>query len=72
MQWVVRFHNEFEPEFAALPLQVQNELLARAKVLVQIGPTLGRPVVDTLAGSRHPNMKELRFDSHLIELKAKK
>lgn len=25
------------------------------------GPGLGRPHVDTLAGSRHANMKELRF-----------
>lgn len=24
------------------------------------GPTLGRPLVDTVVGSRHPNMKELR------------
>ena len=24
---------------------------------------LGRPHVDTLKGSRHPNMKELRFDA---------
>lgn len=24
------------------------------------GPTLGRPYVDTVKGSRHPNMKELR------------
>ncbi len=24
---------------------------------------LGRPHVDTLAGSRYPNMKELRFDA---------
>src|SRR3989442_14046198 len=27
------------------------------------GPQLGRPRADTLNGSRHPNMKELRFDA---------
>src|SRR5438477_3393904 len=27
------------------------------------GPQLGRPRVDTLNGSRHANMKELRFDA---------
>lgn len=27
----------------------------------QFGPQLGRPRVDTLKGSRHANMKELRF-----------
>jgi hypothetical protein len=30
-------------------------------MLEQFGPHLGRPHVDTLQGSRHGNMKELRF-----------
>jgi len=30
-------------------------------LLQQFGPQLGRPHVDTLNGSRHANMKELRF-----------
>ena len=63
MKWTVRFHDEFEPEFDALLAEVQNELLACATVLAQIGPTLGRPHVDTLAGSKHANMKEIRFDA---------
>jgi len=63
MKWIVRFHAEFEPEFDALPVEVQDELLACATVLAQIGPTLGRPHVDTLAGSKHANMKEIRFDA---------
>ena len=33
------------------------------KLLAQFGPTLGRPRVDTLQGSRHANMKEFRFDA---------
>lgn len=32
-------------------------------MLEQFGPQLGRPYVDTLKGSRHANMKELRFDA---------
>ena len=40
---------------------MQDELLAHAEVLAEFGPALGRPHVDTLAGSRHANMKELRF-----------
>jgi hypothetical protein len=32
-------------------------------LLKQFGPGLGRPRVDTLKGSRHANMKELRFDA---------
>jgi hypothetical protein len=61
MAWTVLFHTEFEPEFARLPEEIQDELLARLKVLAQFGPRLGRPNVDTLAESSFPNMKELRF-----------
>lgn len=63
MEWTVRFHDDFDPEFDALPTEVQDELLARATLLSRIGPTLGRPHVDTLAGSKHANMKELRFEA---------
>jgi hypothetical protein len=61
MKWAVEFHKDFEPEFDALPDDVQRELLAHALLLEQFGPQLGRPRVDTLKGSRHANMKELRF-----------
>ncbi len=61
MKWQVRFHPAFDPEFDALSNAVQDELLAQAKLLQVFGPTLGRPRVDTLNGSRHANMKELRF-----------
>ena len=61
MTWTVLFHEAFEAEFAALDLDVQDELLAHAEVLAGFGPALGRPHVDTLSGSRHGNMKELRF-----------
>jgi hypothetical protein len=47
--------------FDSLPDDVQNELRAHALLLEQFGPQLGRPRVDTLKGSRHANMKELRF-----------
>lgn len=43
--------------------RVQNEMLTHARLLEQFGPQLGRPRVDTLKGSRHANMKELRFDA---------
>ena len=42
---------------------MQDELLAYIELLEQFGPQLGRPRGDTLNGSRHPNMKELRFDA---------
>ena len=61
MSWRVEFHGEFESEFATLDPVVQNELLALAKLLGDYGPQLGRPHADTLKGSVHANMKELRF-----------
>lgn len=61
--WTVEFHDDFAVEFARLPRAVQDELLAQAKGLELMGPTRGRPRVDTLTGSKHTNMKELRFDA---------
>jgi hypothetical protein len=61
VKWVVPVHEDFDPEFDALSEDVQDELLARARMLQTFGPTLGRPWVDTLNGSHHANMKELRF-----------
>jgi hypothetical protein len=63
MRWDVLFHREFKPEFNDLDLAVQDELLAIAKLLKVSGPNLGRPHADTLNGSRHANMKELRFNA---------
>ena len=54
---------EFEPELLALAPAVRIELLAQARVVEQFGPMTGRPRVDTLRGSKHANMKELRFDA---------
>src|SRR2546426_6676425 len=53
----------FKPEFDALNQDVRREVLALARVLQEFGPQLGRPRVDTLNGSRHANMKELRFSA---------
>lgn len=61
--YTVVFHTAFLAEFKALPRAVRVDLAAAAKVLEDRGPTLGRPHVDTLNGSRHANMKEMRFKS---------
>jgi hypothetical protein len=61
MSWAVEFADEFDPEFDALDIDVQIEILALSRLLQQFGPGLGRPRVDTLHGSHHANMKELRF-----------
>jgi hypothetical protein len=61
--WNVELHDDFVPEYTELPEEVQDELLAVIEVLEQMGPQLGRPRVDTLNGSRHANMKEVRFNA---------
>ena len=63
VKWEVDLHDELVPEYGELRKDVQDELLAHMEVLEQFGPQLGRPRVDTLNGSRHSNMKELRFDA---------
>ena len=62
-QWEAILHDDFTPEFKQLSSIVQNELVALTLNLREKGPLLGRPQVDTLKGSRHANMKELRFDA---------
>lgn len=61
-EWEVAFHDEFIREYRGLSESVQDVLVAAMKILREEGPLLGRPQVDTLKGSRHANMKELRFD----------
>jgi len=63
VSWAVEIGNEFEPEFDSLDEDVRVEILALARLLQQFGPQLGRPRVDTLSGSRHANMKELRLSA---------
>jgi hypothetical protein len=36
-------------------------LAARIDLLAEVGPSLARPLVDAVRGSRHSNMKELRY-----------
>lgn len=63
VKWKVLFSDEFDTEFTAFSREVQTAMLAKARLLEHFGPQLGRPNVDTLVGSKHANMKELRFDA---------
>ena len=63
MSWSVEIGDEFKEEFFALDEDVRTEILALARLLQQFGPQLGRPRIGTLNGSRHANMKELRFSA---------
>ena len=62
-KWAVKIADEFQPEFDRLQEDVQDAILTMSRMLQQLGPQLGRPQVDTLKGSRHANMKEMRFSA---------
>ena len=62
MTWAVLLHDAFADELAAFGENLQDELFAHAKLLAEFGPHLGRPTVDTLKGTSHANMKEMRFN----------
>jgi hypothetical protein len=61
MVWTILFHEAFAAEVLAMESPLRRELLAHTELLRLHGPQLGRPAVDTLKGSLHANMKELRF-----------
>jgi hypothetical protein len=64
MTWQIEFHPRFAEEAAELPEAVRETLFTMALLLADAGPQLKRPHCDTLGGSRHANMKELRFDAN--------
>ncbi|HEX3871740.1 MAG TPA: type II toxin-antitoxin system RelE/ParE family toxin [Pirellulales bacterium] len=55
--------NEFDAWFAELDDDSQAEIIAKVTLLELLGPRLARPHADTLKGSKHANMKELRADT---------
>jgi hypothetical protein len=61
--WAVDFHEEFLPEFQQFSSSIRRQVYSRIEVLKMFGPQVGRPLVDTLKGSRYSNMKELRLDA---------
>lgn len=58
--WSVEFYPACEAWANDLNQSDAEALLAAIRVLRERGPSLGRPLVDTVKTSRHPNMKELR------------
>ena len=58
--WEVEYTDEFGAWWDELDAQEQVSLAASVELLRQLGPNLPRPHADTLKGSRHANMKELR------------
>jgi hypothetical protein len=60
MTWEVEVSEEFREWYVNLTVDLRAAIAAAVDTLEEAGPDLGRPVVDTLKGSRYPNMKELR------------
>jgi hypothetical protein len=60
MAWEVEYTDQFERWYWSLDAPDRAAVVAAVDVLEDRGPGLGRPLVDTIKGSRHPNMKELR------------
>jgi hypothetical protein len=58
--WNVEFHPLCEVWADGLAQADAEALLAAVRILREVGPTLGRPLVDSVVASRHSNMKELR------------
>ena len=60
MAWEVEYTDEFGAWWETLSEAEQRAVIPAVGMLEEEGPALGRPLADTVAGSRHPNMKELR------------
>jgi len=66
VEWDVKYDEDFLAELEEFERTtgssaVREEVAALALLLQQFGPQLRRPHCDTLKGSKHANMKELRF-----------
>lgn len=61
--WHVATTDVFDRWFATLDEDAQVEIIAKVELLKLLGPKLSRPHADTLNGSKHANMKELRADT---------
>ena len=61
--WTIETTDTFDVWFDALDDTDRENVLASLMVLKERGPMLARPYTDTVKGSRHSNMKELRVQS---------
>lgn len=60
MAWSIEVTDEFEEWFTGLDRAERISIARKVDLLEEVGPLLGRPDVDTVKGSRFPNLKELR------------
>ncbi len=62
--WEIEYTDEFAAWWETLTASEQASVEASVELLEGSGPSVGRPHVDTIKGSRHSNMKELRTQHH--------
>jgi hypothetical protein len=60
MPWATERTREFEEWWRTLDESEKRRVVFSIRELEQAGPSMGRPLVDTVNGSRFLNMKELR------------
>lgn len=58
--WEVEVTDEYEAWFNSLDDAQQDSVRVSIAILEEVGPSLGRPHVDSLQGSKTENLKELR------------
>jgi len=58
--WGIEYTDEWGCWWEQLSEGDQERVRAAVEILEEVGPALGRPLVDTLQGSRLANLKELR------------
>ena len=61
--WAIDTTDTFDSWFDSLDDTDRANVLASLLVLQEMGPRLARPYADTVKGSIHSNMKELRVQS---------
>jgi hypothetical protein len=61
--WSIDRSDECADWIKGLDLDAKEAIYKSLLILRTVGPSLGRPHVDSVAGSRYPNMKELRVQN---------
>jgi hypothetical protein len=61
--WNVEYTDEFAAWWQGLEQGQQEAIAARVDLLAEAGPSLKRPIVGAITGSRLSNLKELRCAS---------
>lgn len=60
MAWEVIFSTEMTTWLDQINQGTYEQVIAATKVLEDLGPALGRPLLDSIKGSQMSNLKELR------------